>query len=296
MKVRPLDELQAFAVVAEELSFTRAAARLGVTQSSLSRTLKQLEERLGVRLLARTTRSVGTTEAGERLLRSLRPALQDIDRSLTALGELRSKPSGPLRITTPRHPALAVVRPVLKRFLSEHPDIELEVTVEDALVDLVAARYDAGIRLGERIERDMIAVRISGDIRMAVVGSPAYFANRPPPQSPRDLAEHLCINYRESSSGGLYAWEFDDHGQALSVRVSGPLVSNDTDVLVSAAIDGIGLSYVFEGQVEADLKAGRLVRVLAKYCDRFPGFFLYYPSRRQAPPALTALVSALRAA
>ena len=289
-----LDDLAAFAVVAEEQSFTRAAAKLGMSQSALSHAMKALEERLDLRLLARTTRSVSATEAGQRLLRTLQPALEDISTELAALRTLRGKPAGTIRITAGKHPAMLVVWPALSRFLGEYPDVQVEISVDDSLTDIVAGRYDAGIRLGEEVEKDMIAVRISPDIRSAVVGSPGYFAKHPPPHSPHDLAEHNCINYRMATAGGLYPWEFEKDGQSLAVRVNGSLVFNDIDLMVAAALDGRGLAHVFEDQVAPHLAAGRLLRVLDEWCPPFPGFYLYYPSRRQTPPALAALVDTLR--
>jgi DNA-binding transcriptional LysR family regulator len=281
-------------VVAEEQSFTRAAAKLGMSQSALSHAMKALEERLDLRLLARTTRSVSATEAGQRLLRTLQPALEDISMELAALRTLRGKPAGTIRITSGKHPAMLVVWPALSRFLAEYPDVQVEISVDDSLTDIVAGRYDAGIRLGEEVEKDMIAVCISPDIRSAVVGSPSYFSEHPPPHSPHDLAEHNCINYRMATAGGLYPWEFEKDGQSLAVRVNGSLVFNDIDLMVAAALDGCGLAHVFEDQVAPHLAAGRLLRVLDEWCPPFPGFYLYYPSRRQTPPALAALVDALR--
>lgn len=289
-----LTDLAAFAVVAEERSFTRAASKLGMSQSALSHAMKSLEERLGLRLLARTTRSVSATDAGQRLLRTLRPALEDISTELAVLSELREKPAGTVRITTGKHAAVFFLWPVLSRFLPAYPDVHVEITVDDRLTDIVAGHYDAGIRLGEEVEKDMIAVRISPEIRSAVVGAPAYFAGRPLPHSPHDLADHDCINYRMATAGGLYPWEFERDGQPLSVRVKGSLIFNDIDMILAAALEGRGLAHVLENQVASYLAEGRLVRVLAEWCPPFPGFYLYYPSRRQTPPALAALVNALR--
>ncbi|HEV2159538.1 LysR family transcriptional regulator [Bradyrhizobium sp.] len=294
MKRDDLYDLAAFAVVAEHGSFTRAAAELGMSQSALSHALKALEERLGVRLLSRTTRSVSTTEAGETLLRSLRPALDEISSGVSALGALRGKPSGTVRVTATKHAVSSVVMPVLPRFLASHPDIRLDIIVDDNLTDIVADRIDAGIRFGDIVEKDMIAVRIGPDIRMAVVGAPSYFADHPVPKTPRDLAAHRCINYRHVRSGGLYAWDFEEKGRPLEVRVEGPLVFNNAELTREAALAGQGIAYVYADEVAADVQAGRLKRILEKWCPIFPGYYLYHPSRRQTPPALAALIAALR--
>jgi DNA-binding transcriptional LysR family regulator len=256
--------------------------------------MRALEERLGLRLLARTTRSVSPTEAGERLLRSLRPAFEDISSGLAALSELREKPAGTIRITTSKYAATAILRPALSRFLPNYPDVQVEITIDEGFTDIVAGRYDAGVRLGEEVEKDMIAVRISPDIRSAVVGSSAYFAAHPKPCSPHDLADHNCITYRMATAGGLYPWEFEKKGQPVAVRVTGSLIFNDVDLIVAAALEGQGLAFLFEGQVAGHLAEGQLIQVLADWCPPFPGFYLYYPSRRQTPPAMAALVEALR--
>jgi DNA-binding transcriptional LysR family regulator len=294
MKRDDLYDLAAFAVVAEQGSFTRAAAELGMSQSALSHAMKALEERLGVRLLSRTTRSVSTTEAGETLLRSLRPALADIASGVDAVGALRGKPSGTVRITATRHAVSSVVMPALPRFLVSHPDIRLDMIVDDNLTDIVAERIDAGIRFGDIVEKDMIAVRIGPDIRMAVVGAPSYFADHPMPRTPRELSGHRCINYRRIKAGGLYAWDFEERGRPFQVRVDGPLVFNDSDLTREAALAGQGLAYVYEDEVMGDIEAGRLTRILDKWSPTFPGYYLYHPSRRQTPPALAALIAALR--
>jgi DNA-binding transcriptional LysR family regulator len=294
MKRDDLYDLAAFAVVAEHGSFTRAAAELGMSQSALSHALKALEERLGVRLLSRTTRSVSTTEAGETLLRSLRPALDEISSGVNAVGALRGKPSGTVRVTATKHAVSSVVMPVLPRFLASHPDIRLDVIVDDNLTDIVADRIDAGIRFGDIVEKDMIAVRIGPDIRMAVVGAPSYFADHPVPKTPRDLAGHRCINYRHVRTGGLYAWDFEEKGRPFEVRVEGPLVFNNAELTREAALAGQGIAYVYADEVAADIRAGRLKRILEKWCPIFPGYYLYHPSRRQIPPALAALIAALR--
>ncbi len=294
MKRDDLYDLAALAVVAEQRSFTRAAAELGISQSALSHAMKALEERLGVRLLSRTTRSVSTTEAGETLLRHLRPALSEIASGVDAASALRGKPSGTLRITATKHAVSSVVMPVLPRFLASHPDIRVEMLVDDNLTDIVASRIEAGIRFGDLVEKDMIAVRIGPDIRMAVVSAPSYFADHPVPRTPRELSGQRCINYRQVRSGGLYAWDFEEKGRPFAVRVEGPLVFNNSDLIREAALAGQGLAYVYENEVVADLEAGRLTRILAKWCPAFPGYYLYHPSRRQTPPALAALIGALR--
>ena len=294
MKRDDLYDLAAFAVVAEQGSFTRAAAELGMSQSALSHAIKALEERLGVRLLSRTTRSVSTTEAGETLLRSLRPALEEITLGVAAVGALRGKPSGTVRITATKHAVSSVVMPVLPGFLASRPDIRIDMIVDDNLTNIVADRIDAGIRFGDIVEKDMIAVRIGPDIRMAIVGAPSYFADHPVPRTPRELSGHRCINYRHVKSGGLYAWDFEEKGRPFAVRVDGPLVFNNSDLIREAALAGHGLAHAYEDDVAADIEAGRLIRILAKWCPTVPGYYLYHPSRRQTPPALAALIAALR--
>lgn len=294
MKRDDLYDLAAFVVVAEQGSFTRAAAELGMSQSALSHAMKALEERLGVRLLARTTRSVSTTEAGETLLRSLRPALEDIAFGVDAVGALRGKPSGTVRITATKHAISSVVMPVLPSFLASHPEIRVDVNVDDNLTDIVANRIDAGIRFGDIVEKDMIAVRIGPDIRMSIVGAPSYFEAHPAPTTPRELSGHLCINYRLVRTGGLYAWDLQENGRPFEVRVDGPLVFNNSDLLREAALAGQGLAYVYDDEVAAHVESGRLVRILEKWCPTFQGYYLYHPSRRQTPPALAALIEALR--
>lgn len=289
-----LNELTAFLAVAREKSFTRAAAQLGVSQSALSHTVRALEERLGVRLLTRTTRSVAPTEAGERLVRSVGPRLDEIEAELTALSALREKPAGTIRITAGEHAADAVLWPAIAQLLPDYPDIKVEIIVDYGLTDIVAERYDAGVRLGEQVAHDMIAVRIGPDMRMAVVGAPAYFAGRPKPRTPRDLTTHNCINLRLPTYGGLYAWEFEKAGRELKVRVEGQLIFNTAALRMNGVLAGLGLAYLPEDQVKAHLADGRLVRVLADWCGPFPGYHLYYPSRRQATPAFSLLVDALR--
>ncbi|AGB45354.1 transcriptional regulator [Mesorhizobium australicum WSM2073] len=289
-----LNELTAFLAVAREKSFTRAAAKLGVSQSALSHALRTLEERLGVRLLTRTTRSVSPTEAGERLARTVGPRLDEIESELAALSALREKPAGTIRITAGEHSADTVLWPAIARLLPQYPDIRVEIVVDYGLTDIVAGRYDAGVRLGEQVARDMIAVRIGPDMRMAVVGSPAYFASRPKPRTPQDLTDHNCINLRLPTHGGLYAWEFEKAGRELKVRVDGQLVFNTAGLRMNAVLAGVGLAYLPEDQVTAHLADGRLLRLMADWCPPFPGYHLYYPSRRQATPAFTLLVDALR--
>lgn len=294
MKRNDLNDLAAFMEVADAMSFTRAAAKLGMSPSALSHAMKALEGRLGVRLLARTTRSVAPTEAGERLLRTLRPAFEDVAGELVALAGLRDKPAGNLRITTPKHAATSVLSPMLPGFLAEYPDIRVEVTVDEGLTDIVASRYDAGLRFGEKVARDMIAVRVGPVIRSAVVGSPAYFADHPVPLTPYDLARHSCINYRLATAGGLYLWEFEKSGRPLQVRVDGPLIFNDGDLILDAVLAGQGIAQLFEDQVADHVAAGRLTPVLDRWRWSAPGYYLYYTSRRQTPPALAALIAALR--
>lgn len=289
-----LNELTAFLAVAREESFTKAAAKLGVSQSALSHTVRALEERLGLRLLTRTTRSVSPTEAGERLLRSVGPRLDEIEAELTALSALREKPAGTIRITAGEHAADAALWPAIAGLLPDYPDIKIEIIVDYGLTDIVAERYDAGVRLGEQVARDMIAVRIGPDMRMAVVGAPAYFARRPKPRTPQDLTAHNCINLRLPTYGGLYAWEFEKAGRELKVRVEGQLVFNTVGLRMNAVLAGLGLAYLPEDQVRARIASGELVRVLADWCPPFPGYHLYYPSRRQATPAFSLLVDALR--
>src|SRR6266849_3228222 len=289
-----LNDLLAFLAVAKERSFTRAAAKLGVSQSALSHTIRGLEERLGLRLLTRTTRRVAPTEAGERLLRTVGPRFDEIDAKLAALSELREKPAGTIRITAGEHAAEAILWPAAAKLLPNYPDIKIEIIVDYGLTDIVAERYDAGVRLGEQVAKDMIAVRVGPDMRMAVVGTPSYFAKRKRPKTPQDLTAHDCINLRLPTYGGLYAWEFEKGGRELKVRVEGQLVFNNIALRLSAVLAGLGLGYLPEDQVQAHLAEGRLVRVLADWCPPFSGYHLYYPSRRQPAPAFALLVEALR--
>jgi DNA-binding transcriptional LysR family regulator len=290
-----LSVLAAFAVVADERSFTRAAVRLGVSTSAVSHAISGLEERLGVRLLARTTRSVAPTEAGQRLLAQLRPALDDIDAALTEVGRLREKPAGTIRLIAPPIAVAMTVSAKLAQFTRDYPDVVLDITTEDdSRRDLIAGRFDAGIHLGEFVQKDMVAVRVSAAQRAAIVGSPSYFKARPKPKTPRDLTAHRCIRYRMGTGGSVYRWEFEKRGKPVTVAVSGPLIFNDVDLTVRAASDGVGLAFALEEHVAERIARGQLVRVLEDWCPPFDGYFLYYPSRRQQPAALQALVDTLR--
>jgi DNA-binding transcriptional LysR family regulator len=287
-------DLLAFMAVARERSFTRAAAKLGISQSALSQIVRGLEQRLGVRLLSRTTRSVAPTQAGERLLQTIGPRFDEMDVAVAALGELRDKPAGTIRITATEHAADSILLPALSKVLPAYPDIKVEVVVDYGLTNIVAEQFDAGIRPGEMVAKDMIAVRIGPHLRMAVVGSPSYFTARKKPRTPQDLTGHNCINLRLPTHGGLYAWEFEKNGRDLNVRVDGQLVFNGAGPMLNAALNGFGLVYLTEGQVEPHIARGRLVRVLADWCPPFAGYHLYYPSRHQRSPALAVLVDALR--
>ena len=289
-----INDLIAFLTVARERSFTRAAAQLGVSQSALSHTVRSLEERLGVRLLTRTTRSVAPTQAGERLLRTAGPRLEEIEAELDALSEFREKPAGTIRITAGDHPVETILWPKLAKFLPGYPDIKVEIALDQALTDIVEQRFDAGVRLGEQVAKDMIAVRVGPDIRFAVVGATSYFAKRPPPETPQELLGHACVNLRLPSYGGLYAWEFAREGRELKVRVDGQLVFNGIFQVLDAALAGFGLAYVPEDLALPYLADGRLERVLEEWCPPWSGYHLYYPSRRQASPAFVPLVEALR--
>ena len=289
-----LNDIIAFLAVAREQSFTRAAAKLGVSQSALSHAVRGLEERLGVRLLTRTTRSVAPTEAGERLLRTAGPRLDEIDAELTALSELREKPAGNIRITAGEHAANTVLWPALAKLLPSYPDIKVEIVIDYGLTDIVAERYDAGVRLGEQVAKDMIAVRIGPDFRMDVVGAPSYFARRSKPRIPQDLTDHVCINLRLPTYGSLYAWEFTKRGHEIKVRVEGQLVFNNIALRLDGALGGLGLAFLPEDVVQPHIKEGRLIHVLDDWCAPFSGYHLYYPSRRQPTPAFALLVDALR--
>ncbi|MBP1804388.1 LysR family transcriptional regulator [Rubellimicrobium aerolatum] len=294
MARRPFDRLHAFVAVATERSFTRAAARLGLAQSSLSQTVRELEEELGIRLLTRSTRSVAPTEAGERLLRSIGPQFAEMEAALDALSELRDKPAGTIRITAGEHPAVSVLQPALARFLPSYPDIHVELIIDQGLTNIVADQFDAGVRLGEQVARDMIAVRIGPDMRMAVVVSPGYLSGRDPPLVPQDLTQHRCINMRMPTHDSLFAWEFEKDGREVKVRVEGQLTYNSLALRLSAALDGLGLAYLPEPYAEAHVASGRLIQVLQDWCPLFAGYHLYYSSRRQASPAFRLLVEALR--
>ncbi|WJS99258.1 LysR family transcriptional regulator [Novosphingobium humi] len=289
-----LPDLAAFLVVSEERSFTRAAAKLGVSQSALSHTMRRLEAKMGVRLLTRTTRSVSPTEAGERLVAVIGPALDQIHAGIGEITRMRERPAGNIRITASEHAARSLLWPALTRILPLYPDIHVEVSINNGFVDIVEERFDAGIRLGEAIARDMIAVRIGPALRMACVGSPDYFARHPKPQTPQDLAQHNCINLRLPSSGGLYAWEFEKDGRVMNVRVEGQLTFGGSGMLMQAAEAGMGLIMTIDDMVHEGVASGRLVRVLEDWCPPFAGYHLYYPSRRQASPAFALLVDALR--
>lgn len=294
MSRHTINDLLAFRAIARERSFTRAAAQIGVSPSALSHTIRGLEERLGLRLLTRTTRSVSPTQAGERLLAAIGPRFDEIDAELAALNELRDKPAGTIRITTGMHAAQTILWPALAKLLPDYPDIQVELSANLGFVDIVAERFDAGVRLGETIAQDMVAVRIGPDIRMTAVASPSYFAARTPPRTPNDLSAHNCINLRFPTLGGLYAWEFEKGGRVLNVRVEGQLIVNDSALALQAALDGLGIAYLPEDYVLAEIKAGRLTRVLEDWTPPFSGYHLYYPSRRQQSPAFALLVEALR--
>ena len=294
MKRGNLDDLSAFVMVAREGSFTKAAAKLGISQSALSYTIKELEARLKLRLLTRTTRSVSPTAAGERLLRNVGPRLEEIEVELAALNELREKPSGTIRITATEYATTAILLPKLAKLLHSYPDIKVEIINDYGLTDIVAQRFDAGVRDGEQIAKDMIAVRIAPDTRMAVVAAPFYFRSRPEPKKPQDLVEHNCINLRLPTHGGLYAWEFEKGSRELKVRVDGQLYFNTTTQMLHAGLAGLGLAYLPEGLVQPHINKGRLKRVLADWCPPYPGYHLYYPSRRQPSAAFALLVETLR--
>lgn len=294
MKREELNDLAVFLAVAEARSFTRAAATLGTSQSAISQIVRRLEAGIGLKLLTRNTRNVAPTEAGEQLIATLRPAFDEIDRQLTALNALRERPAGTVRITSSRHAAETILWPAVSRMLKDYPEVSVEVSIDGQLTDIITDRFDAGIRLGEQVAKDMIAVPIGADLRMAVVGSPDYFAARGRPRTPQDLTAHACINIRMPSKGGLYAWEFGKNGRDLNVRVEGPLVVNDVPLILRAAADGIGLACVLEDQASARIKSGELVRVLDDWCPPFPGYHLYYPDRRQPTPAFALLVETLR--
>lgn len=289
-----VNDLIAFVAVARERSFTKAGARMGISQSALSHTIRQLESRLGIRLLTRTTRAVSLTEAGERLLNSIAPHFEEIEAEVEALSDLRDKPAGTIRITAADYAINNVLWPKLREFLPKYPDIKVELILDNGLADIVTQRYDAGVRMGEQLAKDMISARIGPDIRFAVVGSKSYFKNHAVPSKPQDLVGHACINQRFPTSGGLWAWEFEESGREIKVRVDGQLVFNHVFHVLAAAIDGLGLAYVPEEIALPHIAKGRLVRVLEKWCPYWEGYHLYYPSRRHSSPAFVALVDALR--
>jgi DNA-binding transcriptional LysR family regulator len=294
MRRDELNDLSVFMVVAQELSFTRAAARLGTSQSAVSQTVRRLEAGLGIKLLTRTTRSVAPTDAGEQLVSAISPAFGDIEAGLAALSALRDRPSGRIRITTSKIAAETILWPAISKFMAEFPDVQIELSIDGGLRDIVADRFDAGVRLGEQVAKDMVAVRIGPEIRMAVVASPAYLERAGRPHIPDALTGHTCINLRLATMGGLYAWEFGQGDRELNVRVEGSLIVNDAQLALAAAIDGHGLACLIEDQAIAEIASGRLVRVLEDWCPPFAGFHLYYPDRRQLPPAFALLVAALR--
>jgi DNA-binding transcriptional LysR family regulator len=288
------NDLQAFLVVARARSFTRAAAQLGVSPSALSHSMRGLEERLGMRLLTRTTRSVSPTEAGERLLRTVGPRFEEVEAELAALSELRQKPAGTIRITAGEHSAVTILWPKLSKVLAKYPEVRIEINIEGGLIDIAAERFDAGVRLGEQLARDMVSVRISPDLRFAAVGTKSYFAKRTIPRTPRDLVGHNCINLRLPTHGGLWAWDFERGGRELKVRVDGQLIFNNIFQVRDAALEGAGLAYIPEDLARPYLAKGQLVWVLEEWSPPWPGYHLYYPSRRQSSPAFALIVDALR--
>lgn len=294
MQRETMADLVAFLAVARERSFTRAAAKLGVSPSALSHTIRKLEERLGVRLLTRTSRSVSTTEPGERLLERVGPRFDEVADELAALTELRDKPAGTLRITTGDQPAESILLPALAKLLPLYPDLIVDLTVDNGFVDIVAERFDAGVRLGETLAQDMVAVRIGPDMQMAIAGSPGYLATHGSPQTPDDLATHNCINLRHQAKGGISIWDLEKDGRAVNVRVEGQLVVNDIAIVRQAAVDGLGLCYLPRDYLQTHIDTGELAPVLEDWCPPFPGYHLYYPSRRQQSPALAAFVAAVR--
>jgi DNA-binding transcriptional LysR family regulator len=287
-----LSDLAAFAVIAQERSFTRAAQRLGISQSALSHSMRGLEKRLGLQLLARTTRSVSPTAAGDALLEDLTPALGQIERSLSEARKLRDHPAGRIRLVMPRGAVAMVLMPKLARFAAQYPEVVLDVTTANDPIDIVASGYDAGVQIGEYIQRDMIAVRVSGDLRLVVFGTPAYFKSHAAPQIPGDLKDHSCIAFRLGS--GVYRWEFEKGRRALTVYPQGPVSFDDSELVIQAALLGLGLGMAPEIQVLDLIRKGRLVQVLTDWCPSFPGYFLYYPSKRNQPAALAALIDTLR--
>lgn len=294
MRRENVNDLIGFISVARERSFTKAAARLGVSQSALSYTIRTLEARLGLRLLTRTTRSVSLTEAGERLLASIGPIFDEIDSEIAALSELRDKPAGTIRLNSVEHASETIIWPAVKRLLADYPDINIEIINDYRIVDIVAERYDAGVRLGEQVDKDMIALRIGPDFRMAAIGAPSYFQNNPKPLAPQDLTANACIHLRLPTSGGLYIWEFSKDGQEIKVRGESRAVFNSVALMKQAALAGLGIAVLPEDLVDAEIREGRLVRVLGDWCPPRPGYHLYYPSRRQPSPAFALVLEALR--
>ncbi|MBV7537582.1 LysR family transcriptional regulator [Duganella sp. sic0402] len=289
------NDLLAFVTVAREGSFTKAAAKMGVSQSALSHTIRGLETRLGIRLLTRTTRSVSPTEAGERLLQTAAPRFDEITQELASLSELRDKPAGTIRITAAEHAANHVLWPKLSPVMHDYPEVKIDINIDYGLTNIVTQRFDAGVRLGDQVEKDMIAVRISPDLRMALVATPDYFARRAKPRTPHELQQHSCINLRLPTHNNLMVWEFEKNGEPLNVRVDGQWVFNNTSSRLRAALAGYGIAYVPEDMVEEHLKEGTLIRVLRDWCPSWPGYHLYYPSRRQSSPAFNVVLDALRA-
>lgn len=289
-----LNDIVVFLAVAREKNFTKAAAKLGVSQSALSHTIRALETRLGLRLLTRTTRSVSPTEAGERLLSAVGPHFEDIQAALDALAELRDKPSGKVRITAGLHVTETILWPKLQPMLRKYPDVQVEITVDYGLANIVADRYDAGVRLGEQVAKDMVAVRIGPDFRFVVVAAPSYFDEHAEPRHPQDLTSHSCINLRLPTYGGIYAWEFERGGREINVRVDGQLVFNSSKQILDAALAGFGVAYLPEDTAAPHIERGRLRQVLDNWCAPFPGYHLYFPSRRQSSPALSLVIDALR--
>ncbi|WP_297326564.1 LysR family transcriptional regulator [uncultured Bartonella sp.] len=289
-----IHDLMSFFVVAREKSFTRAASQLGVSQSALSHAMRGLEERLGLRLLTRTTRNVSTTAAGERLIEEIGPLIETMDEKLDLISNTADEPKGKIRITTVDYPASHILWPKLRPFLKKYPKIEVEISINYGLTDIIEERFDAGIRLGEHLAKDMIALPIGPSMRMAIVGAPSYFENRPKPETLHDLTNHNCINLRVPTSGGLYPWELDDENGEVKVRPKGQLIFNTYPHILEAVLDGFGLAYIPEGEVAQFIKEKKLVRVLEKYCLPFPGYYLYYPNRRHHPVAFQLFIDALR--
>jgi DNA-binding transcriptional LysR family regulator len=294
MRRENFSDLSVFLAVAEERSFTRAANKLGTSQSAVSQIVRRVEDSMGLKLLSRNTRNVALTDAGEQLIATLRPAFDDIQARIAGLSALREKPSGTVRITAGRHAAETLLWPAVHHVLRDNPDVTVELSIDHALTDIVAERFDAGVRLGEQIAKDMIAVKIGPDLRLAVVGSPAYLARYGTPVSPHDLTRHRCINIRQSTKGGLYVWEFEKDGREVNVRVDGPLILNDSSIIYKAAEEGLGLACVMQDHVTDQIASGKLVHVLADWCEPFAGYHLYYPDRRQITPAFRLLIEALR--